>query len=257
MGDLMIDSHVHADTRPYEDFELMATVFDCVITHAHDPLKMRSFDVALDYFDKILGNEIAKARKNGLKMKACIGIHPRAIPPKIDYNVLKEYLKKENVVGVGEIGLEKCSKEEIEVFENQITIAREMDLPAVVHTPRTNKEAVTKNIIEVLDTMDLPIDFKKKIVIEHVTKETVPIIWENDYKLGITVQPQKLTPNDAVEILGEYCEKRFLLNSDSSSAPSDILGVPKTVLKLKMAGFDEKVINAVSHNNAVDLFKIN
>jgi len=173
------------------------------------------------------------------------------------FEVVKEYLKKDHVVGVGEIGLEKCTKEEIDVFTEQILIAKELKMPVVVHTPRRNKEAVTKNIIEVLDTMDLPIDFKKKIVIEHVTKETVPIIWENDYKLGITVQPQKLTPNDAVEILGEYCEKRFLLNSDSSSAPSDIFGVPKTVLKLKMAGFDEKVINAVSHNNAADLFKIN
>ncbi|WP_459201982.1 TatD family hydrolase [Methanococcus sp. CF] len=253
----MIDSHVHIDTRPYEDFELMAAVFDCVITHAHDPLKMRSFDVVLDHFDRILENEMAKAQKNGLKMKACIGIHPRAIPLKIDYEILKEYLKKENVVGVGEIGLEKCSKEEIEVFENQVNIAKEMNLPAVIHTPRTNKTAVTKNIIEVLDTMDLPIEFKKKIVIEHVTKETVPIVWETDYKLGITVQPQKLTPNDAVEILGEYCERRFLLNSDSSSAPSDIMGVPKTVLKLKMAGFDEKVIKAVSHDNAANLFNIN
>ena len=34
--------------------------------------------------------------------------------------------------------------------------------------------------------------------------------------ITLTVQPQKLTPNDAVEILSEYCEKRFLLNSDSS-----------------------------------------
>jgi len=252
----MIDSHIHSDTRPYEDFELMAAIFDCVITHAHDPLKMRTFDVLLDHFDRILEGELSKAKKNGLKMYACIGIHPRSIPKTIDYEVLKEYLKKDGVIGVGEIGLEKCTKEEVEVFINQILIAKEMNLPAVVHTPRTNKEDVTREILEVLETLNLPTEFKKKIIIEHVTKETVPIVWDSSYKLGLTVQPQKLTPNDAVEILSEYCEKRFLLNSDSSSAPSDILGVPKTVSKLKMGGISDSIIKAISHENAINVFNL-
>ena len=38
----MIDAHIHADTRPYEDFEIMAIAgVEAAITCAHDPLKMR------------------------------------------------------------------------------------------------------------------------------------------------------------------------------------------------------------------------
>ena len=37
----MIDAHIHADTRPYEDFEIMAIAgVEKAVTCAHDPMKM-------------------------------------------------------------------------------------------------------------------------------------------------------------------------------------------------------------------------
>jgi predicted metal-dependent TIM-barrel fold hydrolase len=254
----VIDSHIHSDTRPYEDFEKMALCFDCVITLAHDPLEPYSMDVLRSHFDKIIYNEIEKANKNGLKLFICLGIHPRMIPPDVNYNILIEYLKNnnKNIVGIGEIGLEKCTKEEIEVFEKQLLIAEELDLPAVVHTPRRNKEETTKTILEVIDSLGLNKDIMKKIIIEHCTKKTVPMIYDTDMNMGLTVQPSKLTPMDAVEIVEEYGGERFLLNSDSSSAPSDILGVPKTVLKMKINNIDDKIIKMVSHDNAKNIFRL-
>jgi predicted metal-dependent TIM-barrel fold hydrolase len=211
-------------------------------------------DVLRAHFDKILYNEIERANKNGLKLFVCLGIHPRMIPPDVNYNVLREYLKNENIVGVGEIGLEKCTKEEIEVFKEQLLIAEELNMPAVVHTPRRNKEETTKTILEVIDSLGLK--NTKNIIIEHCTKETVPMIYDTDMYMGLTVQPSKLTPLDAVEIVKEYGGERFLLNSDSSSAPSDILGVPKTVLKMKINNINDEVIKMVSYNNAKNIFRL-
>ena len=125
----MIDSHIHSDTRPYEDFEKMALCFDCAITLAHDPLEPYSMDILRAHFDKIIYNEIERANKTGLKLFVCLGIHPRMIPSDVNYNILREYLKAKNVVGVGEIGLEKCTKEEIEVFKEQLLIAEELNMP--------------------------------------------------------------------------------------------------------------------------------
>ena len=250
----MIDSHIHSDTRPYEDFEKMAMCFDCAITLAHDPLEPYSMDILRAHFDKILYNEVERANKNGLKLFVCLGIHPRMIPPDVNYNVLREYLKNENIVGVGEIGLEKCTKEEIEVFKEQLLIAEELNMPAVVHTPRRNKEETTKTILEVIDSLGLK--NTKNIIIEHCTKETVPMIYDTDMYMGLTVQPSKLTPLDAVEIVKEYGGERFLLNSDSSSAPSDILGVPKTVLKMKINNINDEIIKMVSHDNAKNIFRL-
>jgi hypothetical protein len=279
----MIDSHIHSDTRPYEDFENMAMYLDCAITLAHDPLKPYSMDVLKAHFDKILINEVDKASSNGLKLYVCLGIHPRMIPPSVEYSTIKNYIEeykyihpsnidcetKNNqkdlqdnskndrnvVVGVGEIGLEKCTKLEIEVFEQQLKMSNELNLPAVVHTPRRNKKETTKIILEIIDSLNLR--NMENIIIEHCTKETVPMIYDTNMFMGLTVQPNKLTPMDAVEIVKKYGGDRFLLNSDSSSAPSDIMGVPKTVLKMRLHGINREVIENISHNNAKNVFKLN
>ena len=251
----IIDSHIHIDTRPYEDFEKLAINLDCAITLAHDPLTPYSMDIVRAHFDKILYDEVQKANKQGLKLFVCLGLHPRMIPPDVNYNILKEYLKNKNIVGVGEIGLEKCTKEEIEVFENQLIIAKELNLPAVVHTPRTNKYETTKTILEVIEGLNL--NNNENIIIEHCTKETIKIIYDTNLKMGLTVQPQKLTPLDIVDIVKQYGGERFLLNSDSSSAPSDILGAPKTVLKMKINNIDNEIIEMVSYHNTKEVFKLN
>ena len=252
----MIDTHIHSDTRPYEDFEKMALSLDGVITLAHDPLKPYTMDVLRAHFDRLIEDEIERGKKNGLKVFLCLGIHPRMIPPDVNYNMLKEYLNNENVVGVGEIGLEKGSKEEIEVFERQLLIAQELNLPAVVHTPRRNKKEITKTILEIIASLGLKKEMERKIVIEHCNKETVPMVYDTEMYIGLTVQPGKLAPGEAVEIVKEYGGDRFLLNSDSSSAPSDILAVPRTVLKMKIEGIEEEIIKKVSHVNAKELFNL-
>jgi len=252
----MIDTHIHSDTRPYEDFERMALSLDGVITLAHDPLKPYSMDVLRAHFDRLIEGEIERGKKNGLKVFVCLGIHPRMIPPDVNYSMLKEYLKNKHVVGVGEIGLEKSSKEEIEVFERQLLIAQGLNLPAVVHTPRRNKKEVTKTILEIIDSLSLKKDMERRIVIDHCNKETVSMIYDRGMYIGLTVQPGKLTPGEVVEIVKEYEGDRFLLNSDSSSAPSDILAVPRTVLKMKMEEIEEEIIKKVSYINAKVLFNL-
>ena len=45
-----------------------------------------------------------------------------------------------------------------------------------------------------------------------------------------------------------------MLDSDMSSSPSDPLSVPKTVHELKMAGWDDKKIRMLSHENAAHFY---
>jgi len=252
----MIDTHTHLDTRPYEDFERMALSLDGVITLAHDPLKPYSMDVLRAHFDRLIEGEVERGWKNRLKVFLCLGIHPRMIPPDVNYSILKEYLKKEYVVGVGEIGLERGSKEEIEVFEKQLLIAQELNLPAVVHTPRRNKEEITKSILEIINSLGLKKEMERKIVIDHCNRETVPMIYDTEMYMGLTVQPGKLAPGEALDIVKEYGGDRFLLNSDSSSAPSDVLAVPRTVLKMRIEGVGEDIVKRVSYINAKELFNL-
>ncbi len=251
----MIDAHIHADTRPYEDFEKMAVAGVLkAISCAHDPMRMSTSDVVLDHIHRIIENDINRAAKNGLNLYSAIGVHPRSISSDYGrvFDKLPELLDNENVVAVGEIGLETGSKLEIKVFKQQLHLAQDRGMKVIVHTPRTLKKEVTEitaSLIE--DNIETSL-----VQLDHVDGSIIGRILEFEGLLGITVQPQKMTPNEAVDMMDEYGYDKFVLDSDISSSPSDPLSVPKTVHRLRLAGVDEDDIKKVSYSNAADFFGI-
>ena len=251
----MIDSHIHADTRPYEDFEKMAIAgIEIAITCAHDPLRMTTSDVVLDHWYRILNNDTKRAAENGLKLYSAIGIHPRSISKdfEIALEKLPHFLREENVVAIGEIGLETVSSSQIEIFKRQLSLAERLKMPVVVHTPRTNKKEVTKATLGLIEENINP----DLVVVDHVDNSIIREVIELGTKMGVTVQPKKMTPDEAVSLLDEYGVEGIYLDSDMSSSPSDPLSVPKTVHKMKLAGFEEENIEKVSKYNALSFFKL-
>jgi uncharacterized protein len=97
-------------------------------------------------------------------------------------------------------------------------------------------------------------------VLDHVDPSIIDLMADFDGMLGITVQPQKMTPAEAVALLDEkfreYGPERFMLDSDMSSSPSDPLSVPKTVHQLKLSGWKDKKINMLCHKNAADFYSL-
>ncbi|BDZ71915.1 TatD family hydrolase [Methanobacterium petrolearium] len=253
----MIDAHIHADCRPYEDFGDMAVAgIEYALTLAHDPMRMSTSAVVLDHFHRILENDFSRAEKNGLTLKAALGLHPRSICP--DYDVvlekLPDFLNQDEVIALGEVGLESASELEQEVFRTQLLMAEDMGMKVTVHTPRRNKREVT---IKTLSVINETID-PARVVVDHVDPSIIDLMADFDGMLGVTVQPQKMTPLEAVHLLDEtfeeYGAERFMLDSDMSSSPSDPLSVPKTIHQLKLAGWDDKKIKKVSHDNAAAFY---
>jgi len=220
----MIDAHIHADCRPYEDFEDMVVAgIEYALTLAHDPMRMSNSAVVLDHFHRILENDFSRAEKNGLTLKAALGLHPRSICP--DYEVvlqkLPDFLNQDEVIALGEVGLESASELEQEVFRTQLLMAGEMGMKVTVHTPRRNKREVTIKTLSIInDTIDPGL-----VVVDHVDPSIIDLMADFDGMMGVTVQPQKMTPTEAVELLDEtfeeYGSERFMLDSDMSYSPSD------------------------------------
>lgn len=251
----MIDSHIHADTRPYEDFEMMKIAgIEKAVTCAHDPLKMSTSEVVFDHWNRILNNDVERASKNDLKLYTAIGIHPRSISDDYERALKKlpSFLENETVVAIGEIGLESASELEKEIFKRQLELSESLKMKVVVHTPRGNKKEITKVTTSIIEETVDP----EMVIIDHVDKSIVDDVIDLGSMLGITVQPLKMTPQEAVTLLSEYGFEKFTLNSDMSSSPSDPLSVPKTVHRMRLDGFEEKDIAKVSNENASTFFKI-
>ena len=183
-----------------------------------------------------------------------LGIHPaNAIEnPEEIYENLYGWIENDQIVAIGEIGLEDLTENEISVFKKQLDIADETKSKVIIHTPRKNKKEVLKEILEIL-----PQHLDEKLaVVDHINPDVVGEAIASECMLGLTVQPQKMEKEDAIAILDEYGFDRFLLNSDISNKPSDPLSVAKTVRELTRRGYDNSDIEKISHRNAQKFFKI-
>jgi len=130
----MIDFHAHLDDEKILPF------LDEIIKRAKDSgvSLIVSPSVNLDSALKII--EISKKFENVLPM---IGIHPSEVDNFNDKNLnqLEDFIKKEKIIGIGEIGLDYTYKtdknKQKEIFEKQLQLAEKYKLPVVLHIRET------------------------------------------------------------------------------------------------------------------------
>jgi hypothetical protein len=251
----MIDTHMHADARSGEDFkEMYLAGIDCAITCSYYPYKIPNDTVLLNHLNRILELDTKRALEHGLDLKVALGIHPTNsnVKPDIIFENLYKWIESGQIIAIGEIGLEDLTKNEIDIFKQQLDIASETDSKVIIHTPRKNKQEVLKVILDILPQH---ID-ENHAVIDHINPNVIEEVIDTDCMLGLTVQPQKMDKFEAISILDKYGFDKFVINSDISNKPSDPLSVPKTIRELKKQGYKQSEIDKVSHSNAERFFKL-
>ncbi|MBQ6813551.1 MAG: TatD family hydrolase [Methanobrevibacter sp.] len=252
----MIDTHMHADSRSSEDFEKMfISGIDTAISCSYYPYKLNDNpEILLNHLNRILNFEPKRAIEYGLELKVALGIHPANSLKnnEIIFEELEKWIENKDIVAIGEIGLDDNTELEKEVFKKQLELAEDTKSKVIIHTPRKNKLEVLKDIKSiVLETVN-----PKLVVIDHINLNTIEEIIDEEFTIGLTVQPQKMEVEEAIEILDNYGFDKFLLNSDISNKPSNPLSVPKTVRTLKRLGYDKKDIDKVAFKNAESFFNL-
>lgn len=131
MSNLIFDTHAHYDDKSFDEdraevLEMLPqkNIYAVVNAGADIESSVKSIEISKKY-DYIY---------------SAVGIHPENIPgKKFDYiSSLEDLLKNDKVVAIGEIGLDyhytKDNKsDQIELFEKQIILAGEHNLPIMVH----------------------------------------------------------------------------------------------------------------------------
>lgn len=251
----MIDTHIHADARSGEDFnEMYLSGIDAAVTCAFYPYKIDNDTVLLNHLMRILNYDTKRANEHGLELKVALGIHPTntTVDGEIIYEQLYKWIENEDIIAIGEIGLEDLTEDEYRIFKKQLDIAEETKSNVIIHTPRKNKSEVLDEILDILPQHISP----EYVVIDHINQNVVDKVISTDYTLGLTVQPQKMDKSEAISILNEYGFDKFLLNSDISNKASDPLSVPKTIRELTRQDFDKKEIDKIAFKNAEKFFNL-
>src|SRR5688572_22009435 len=142
----LFDPHIHMTSRTTDDYEAMAKAGIAAIVEpafwvGQPRTHVGSFE---DYFLSLLGWERFRASQFGIKHFCTLGMNPKeANNAELARGVLAmlpEYLEKDAVVAVGEIGYDDMTDAEEQVFERQIELAIAAELPILIHTPHRDKK---------------------------------------------------------------------------------------------------------------------
>jgi len=206
-----------------------------------------------DYFCQLTEHEPKRAAKFGVKHFSWLCINPKESEDvKLAQEVIAlipQFLHRPNVLGIGEIGLNKNSRKELKVLEMHVDLAARTNLLILVHTPHLeDKLKGTRLILDVLKS-DKRIR-AERVIIDHVEEHTVKLVLDRGHWAGMTLYPEtKCSPARAIDILETYGNERLWMNSACDWGVSDPLAVPKTALEMKKRGHRTAMIEKVIYHN--------
>src|SRR4051794_17960766 len=244
-----IEPHAHMVSRVTDDYVRMATAGCQAIC---EPAFWAGFDRSsakgfYDYFCQLTEHEPKRAAKFGLPHFCWLCINPKESEDvKLAQEVIgiiPEFLGRANVLGIGEIGLNKNSRNEMKVLEMHVELAARHEQLILVHTPHLeDKLKGTRLIIDALRS-DARIQ-PHRVIIDHVEEHTAKLVLDAGFWAGMTLYPEsKCTPARAVDILDMYGMDRIWMNSACDWGVSVPLAVPKTALEMKRRGYSWGVID--------------
>lgn len=254
----IFEPHIHMFSRTTDDYELMALagirgLCEPAFWLGQPRTTVGSFK---DYYDTLLGWERFRAGMFGIKHFCTMGLNPKeANDPRVNQGVLElleEYVNREGVIAVGEIGYDDMTPTEEHFFQAQIDLAIRHNLPILIHTPHRDKLDGVKRTLDVVRESGIA---PEKVLVDHNNELTIPLVRDTGHVAGFSIYPNtKMTPERMVEIFRRFGTERMVINSAADWGISDALMVPKTAQVMRKAGMDEQEIERVVWNNPIDFF---
>lgn len=256
----LIDPHIHCVSRTTDDYLYMARAGVVAVS---EPAFWAGFDRSSadsfrDYFHHLIDVEPKRAAKYGIEHFSWLCINAkeaenvglardviRLIPPLLEHP---------RVLGIGEIGLNKNTRNEIAIFEEQVDLAARHDQLILIHTPHlADKHKGTAIICDILknDRRIRP----ERVLIDHCEEHTIRLARENGFWAGLTIYPvTKVTPQRGADMLEQFGPSMICVNSASDWGESSPSMLTDTMLEYRRRGHDESELLDVFYNNPCRFF---
>lgn len=254
----LFDPHIHMTSRTTDDYQAMAdagirAVLEPAFWMGQPRTQVGSFE---DYFLSLLGWERFRASQFGIRHFCTLAVNPKEANNQELYDgvmkLLPRYLEKDGVVGVGEIGFDDMTDAEETAIVGQFELAKEHDLPVLIHTPHRDKKRGTERTLSVVKSLGFP---EERVLIDHNNEETLPLVLDTGCWAGHSIYPStKMDEARMVLLVQQYGKERIIINSAADWGVSDPLKVPKTARKMQEAGISLADIETIAWKNPIEFF---
>jgi len=255
-----VDPHIHMVSRTTDDYALLARMACVAVSEpafwaGYDRGSVEGFR---DYFRQLTEFEPTRAAAHGVAHYTWLCINAKEAEnvtlAREVIAMIPEFLERVNVLGIGEIGLNKNTPNEATVFQEHVDLAARRGELVLIHTPHlADKLQGTRMILDMLrdDGRLAPHD----VLVDHVEEHTVRAVLDAGHWAGMTLYPtSKCTPQRAADIVELYGPDRLLVNSASDWGPSRPTAVPDFIAEMRARGHAESTIRRVVRDNPLAFF---
>lgn len=258
---MIIDPHAHMISRTTDDYEAMAKAGVVAVIEPAFWLGQPRTNVGsyLDYLSLISGFERFRAGQFGIRHYCTIGLNPKeanneGLAEEV-LDALPRFLVKEGVVAMGELGYDEQTPLEDKALRAQIELAKEYDLPIMIHTPHRDKRAGTLRTMDVLQEHNFD---PTRCVIDHNNEETLREVLDRGFWCGFSIYPHtKMGSERMATIVERWGSERLIVDSACDWGVSDPLAVAKTARLMAQRGISAKLIRQIVYDNALTVYGLN
>lgn len=255
-----IDPHIHMVSRTTDDYKRMALA-GCRMVG--EPAFWAGFDRSgpegfRDYFRQLVEYEAKRAGLYGIEHRTWLCINAKEAEnvelSRAVIAMIPEFLDSPAVLGIGEIGLNKNTKNEATVFQEHLDLAARHNELVLIHTPHlADKYQGTRMILDML--RDERRIAPERVLVDHVEEHTIRTSLDAGHWVGMTLYPiTKCTPSRAADLIELYGTERIMVNSAGDWGHSDPLAVPEFIFEMRSRGHDESTIRRVVYENPLAFF---
>lgn len=255
---MFIDAHAHMISRTTDDYQAMAAAGVVALIEPSFWIGQPRTYVGsyVDYLSHIVGFERFRASQFGIRHYCTIGLNSKEANNEElaegVMEILPQFALKEGVVAIGEIGYDEQTPLEDKYFRAQLELAKELDLPVMIHTPHRDKKKGTLRSMDVCREHGVD---PAKVVVDHNNEETVQDVLDRGFWAAFSIYPSTKMGNvRMVELLKRYGGDRVILDSATDWGISDPLAVPKTAELARQSGVSEDAVRKATYANALTAY---
>jgi len=209
-----------------------------------------------DYFSTLVGWERFRASQFGIKHYCAMGLNSKeanneALAEEV-IDLLPRFINKEGVVAVGEIGFDDVTKTEEKFFRIQLDLAKENNMPVMIHTPHRDKKKGTQLSMDLIEEHGIA---PSMVCIDHNNEETCKEVLNRGYWTAFTIYKNtKMGGKRMAGIVKQYGSERIIVDSSADWGVSDALSVPKTANLMLKEGISRQDVEKVTYYNAISMY---
>jgi len=239
-------------TADYERMALMHTVACCepAFWAGYDRTSAQAF---YDYFTHLTTFEPQRAAQYLIRHFCYICMNSKesenlSLSREV-ISFIPEFLARDNAIGIGEIGTNKNTRNEMIVFEEQVDLAIRLNQLLWIHTPHLDdKLKGTKMMLAALrNRRDLN---PGKICFDHVEEHTVEMVLDAGYWASMTIYPvTKNSPARVVDTLERFPGAKLMVDASGDWGPSDPGTLHQAIFEMRRRGHHEREVEKIFFDN--------